>query len=92
MDSTYIIGGEIIVGNANHLLEIAEEELNADEYLANKQFPQATDTKQIRLTIKENPLIDMYKPNGKKVVLSIDKQAEIKLSNGGLKSKTVAVD
>lgn len=41
---------------------------------------------------KMMPIIEMHKPNGKKVSLSVDRQAEIKLTNGGLKSKTVAVD
>ena len=40
----------------------------------------------------QTPSIEMHKPTGKKITLSIDKQAVIKLSNGGLKSKTVAVD
>lgn len=38
------------------------------------------------------PKIEIRIPNGKKITLSINKQAEIKLSNGGLKSKTVVVD
>ena len=42
--------------------------------------------------LNRTPLIEMHETNGKKITLSIDKQAEIKLSNGGLKSKTVAVD
>ena len=39
-----------------------------------------------------NPYIELRKPEGNKITLSIDDQSSIKLSNGGLKSKTVNVE
>ena len=38
------------------------------------------------------PAITMRKPNGKVIALTINEKSQIKLSNGGLKSKTIAVD
>lgn len=40
----------------------------------------------------EQPTIELRKPDGKRITLQIADEASIKLSNGGLKSKTVAVD
>ena len=47
----------------------------------------------IRLSTQTDaPFIDIQKAKGKKITLALDNQAAIKLSNGGLKSKTVNVD
>ncbi len=62
------------------------------EYLKRTNRKLETVSK-LTLSLKDLlPKIEMRLPNGKKITLSINKQAEIKLSNGGLKSKTVAVD
>lgn len=39
-----------------------------------------------------NPFIDIQKPKGKQITLQVDDKASIKLTNGGLKSKTITVD
>ncbi len=49
--------------------------------------------KGITLSVENDvQLIEMRKPKGKQIAFQIGDKASIKLSNGGLKSKTIAVD
>ena len=104
-DRVHIIPESIIIFNPwgitsvmGHQILMTEEELNANMDMnspaAGNRIVLGISQRNLEKNklIAGNPFLDIQKPQGKRITLKIDDKALVKLSNGGLKSKTVAVD
>jgi len=104
-DRVHIIPESIIIFNPwgltsvmGHQILITEDELNANMDMnspaAKNRIVLGTSKRNLEKNelIDDNPFLEIQKPQGKRITLQIDDKASIKLSNGGLKSKTIAVD
>ena len=92
-EKTKITKNSMSLSAGKYLLLLAGDRITWHNLHDNDQKPRIV----ISLTRENditsgNPVIELRKPKGNKITLSIDDQSSIKLSNGGLKSKTVKVE
>ncbi len=93
--TTVISPGFIIVSGAGYITSVKPDTVNFYAPRDDRDKPRLSigfkDTGPVK-GLPTDPSIELRKPDGKRITLQVADEASIKLSNGGLKSKTVAVD